>query len=234
MKQVQFGHFNEISLSFFVSLNGALLTRAVLSIICCVIYYWSFPSVLGIFFWLNFSHFYNFSKTTEPFIFLSNHLHSLQAIPSARHSVNYPNDDINILVGWTSSGWNSLVVSLVILQPHLNLLSVSRSISAQEHPAPHWVAITGNTAPLVSECVLLNCAPWEQPAWRMSCGEAERADWDPGGPVQTDRSFTAWTVHIPPGCYGLTSYNREICQALTENKEVEKMCVRVWRVLLAY
>lgn len=60
----------------------------------------------------------------------------------------------------------------------------------------------------------------------MSCGEAERADWDPGGPVQTDRSFTAWTVHISPGCYGLTSYNREICQALMENKEVEKMCVR--------
>lgn len=64
----------------------------------------------------------------------------------------------------------------------------------------------------------------------MSCGEAEKADWDPGGPVQTDRSFTARTVHTPLGSQGLTSSNREICQALVENKEVEEqhgVCVYV-------
>lgn len=60
----------------------------------------------------------------------------------------------------------------------------------------------------------------------MSCGEAEKADWDPGGPVQTDRSFTTRTVRTPLGSYGLTSFNREICQALMENKEAEEQqCV---------
>lgn len=62
----------------------------------------------------------------------------------------------------------------------------------------------------------------------MSCREAENADWDPGGPAQTDRSFTARTVHTPLGSHGLTSSNREICQALRENKEVEEQeCVHV-------
>lgn len=61
----------------------------------------------------------------------------------------------------------------------------------------------------------------------MSCGEA---DWDPGGPAQTDRSFTAHAVHTSLGSYALTSSNREICQALWENKEVEEeecVCVGV-------
>ena len=64
----------------------------------------------------------------------------------------------------------------------------------------------------------------------MSCGEAEKADWGPGGPAQADRSFTAHTVHTPLGSYRLTSSNREICQALRENKEVEeqRVCARMF------
>lgn len=64
----------------------------------------------------------------------------------------------------------------------------------------------------------------------MSCGEA---DWDPGGPAQTDRSFTGCTVHTSLASYWLTSSNREICQALRENKEVQEqkcvpVCVCLW------
>lgn len=51
--------------------------------------------------------------------------------------------------------------------------------------------ITGKTATLVSECVLLylralGAASLENELWR-----GWEADWDPGGPTQTDRSFTA-------------------------------------------
>lgn len=67
----------------------------------------------------------------------------------------------------------------------------------------------------------------------MSCEEAEKADWDPGGPVQTDGSFTARTERTPLGSYRLTCFNREICQALMENKEVEEQqCVCKWFVRL--
>lgn len=134
-------------------------------------------------------------------------------------------------------------LSLALFFCHISTrpLSLSHNISAQQHLAPHWVMITGNTATLVSECVLLylyalGAASLENELWRDW-----EADWDPGGPAQTDRSFTACTVHTSVGAYGLTSSNREICQALWENKEVEEqecacVCVslNMWQVLLGY
>lgn len=140
---------------------------------------------------------------------------------------------------WQGGSVQTRMVSLsaVLFSCHVSTrpLSVSHNISAQQHPAPHWVVITGNTATLVSECVLLylcalGAASPENELWR-----GWEADWDPGGPVQTDRSFTACTVHTSLGSYGLTSSNREICQALRENKEVEEqecvcvhVCVCLW------
>lgn len=101
-------------------------------------------------------------------------------------------------------------------------LSLSHNISTQQHPAPHWAVITGNTATPVSECVLLypralGAASLENELWRGWLGPR----WS-----QADRQVIySCTVHTSLGSYRLSSCNREICPPLRENKEVEDLCV---------
>lgn len=148
------------------------------------------------------------------------------------HSVNYPSDDTDVLAGRISSGWNSLVVSRVILLPRLNQAIVTEpqhfSTAASCTALSRDNREHGHTG--VRMCPALSARPGSS---RPGEWAVEKADWDPGGPSQTGRSFTARTVRTSLGSYRLTGSNREICQALKKNKEVERVCAHVcvclWR-----
>lgn len=75
-------------------------------------------------------------------------------------------------------------------------LSLSHNISVQQHPAQHWAVITGNMATLVSECVLLYLPALGAASLENELRRCREAEWDPGGPTQTDGSFAGCTIHI--------------------------------------
>lgn len=96
-------------------------------------------------------------------------------------SLNYPRDNTDVLAGWISSGCKRLAVSCVHLQPRLNCAIVSESkyfdTAASRDtltPDKRERSPTG-----VKMCPVLSEHP---------------RSGQPGGPAQTDRSFTAWTA----------------------------------------
>lgn len=192
MRQVPFWHFKVILLSFCCVLEGdiayqSLLYHCHLFFLFCFVFFtfWSFSFSFGSFCvkHLFISHNLNIilgKKVSLLVIFFSNRSRYFQVCASFQALciifVIQLITQVMTQTFWQGGSVQGRIVSLsaALFSCHVSTgpLSLSHNISAQRrHPAPRWVAITGNTATLVSECVLLylralGAASLENELWR--------------------------------------------------------------------
>ena len=174
MRQVPFWHFKVILLSFCCVLEGdiayqSLLYHCHLFFLFCFVFFtfWSFSFSFGSFCvkHLFISHNLNIilgKKVSLLVIFFSNRSRYFQVCASFQALciifVIQLITQVMTQTFWQGGSVQGRIVSLsaALFSCHVSTgpLSLSHNISAQRrHPAPRWVAITGNTATLVSECV---------------------------------------------------------------------------------